>query len=125
MKIVKEFREFIIRGNVIDLAVGIIIGSAFGKIITSAVEDVVTPLLLKPALKAVGADNIAALTWNGIKYGNFLSAVIDFLCIAAVLFIIIKVANKMKKEEPASSEESLTTILLMEIRDAIIRSQKK
>lgn len=125
MKIVKEFREFIIRGKVIELAIGIIIGSAFGKIVTSAVEDVITPLLLKPALKAVGADNIAALTWNGIKYGNFLSAVIDFLSIATVLFVIVKIVNKLKKEEPLSSEESLTTILLMEIRDAIIVSQKK
>ncbi len=90
MGFVKEFREFALKGNVIDLAVGVIIGAAFGKIVTSLVEDVITPLLLNPALKAVGAENIAQLSWNGVKYGNFLSAVISFLCIALVLFLIIK-----------------------------------
>ncbi|GAB0157214.1 large conductance mechanosensitive channel protein MscL [Chryseobacterium sp. Alg-005] len=119
MGFIKEFKEFAFKGNVIDLAVGVIIGAAFGKIVTSVVEDVITPLLLSPALKAMGADNIAALSWNGVKYGNFLSAVINFLCIAFVLFLIIKSANKLKKEDPVSSESSLTEILLMEIRDEL------
>ena len=103
-----------------DLAVGVIIGAAFGKIVTSLVEDVITPLLLNPTLKAAGAENIAKLTWNGVAYGNFLSAIINFLCIAMVLFWLIKGANKMKKEEPVvEAGPSSTDALLMEIRDEL------
>ncbi len=120
MGFAKEFKEFAFKGNVIDLAVGVIIGAAFGQIVTSLVEDVITPLLLNPALKAVGAENIASLTWNGVKYGNFLSAIISFLCIAFVLFLIIRTANKMKTEEPAApAEPSSTDVLLAEIRDEL------
>ncbi|MBE2273665.1 MAG: large conductance mechanosensitive channel protein MscL [Flavobacteriales bacterium] len=120
MGFVKEFKEFAFKGNVIDLAVGVIIGAAFGKIVTSLVEDVITPLLLNPTLKAAGAENIAKLTWNGVAYGNFLSAIISFLCIAMVLFWLIKGANKMKKEEPvADAGPSSTDALLMEIRDEL------
>lgn len=120
MGFVQEFKTFAFKGNVIDLAVGVIIGAAFGKIVSSLVEDVITPLLLNPALKAVGAENIAQLSWNGVKYGNFLSAVISFLCIAFVLFWLIKGANKLNKpveEVPAgpSNEE----VLLTEIRDLL------
>ena len=121
MGFVKEFKEFAFKGNVMDLAVGVIIGAAFGQIVSSLVEDVITPLLLNPALKAVGAENIASLSWNGVKYGNFLSAVISFLCIAFVLFMIIKAANKMKTEEPEAppAEPSSTDLLLTEIRDEL------
>lgn len=116
----KEFKEFALKGNVIDLAVGVIIGAAFSKIVTSLVEDVITPLLLNPALKAMGAENIASLSWHGVKYGNFLSAVISFLCIAFVLFMIIKTANKFNKTpEDAPAEPSSTDILLTEIRDEL------
>jgi large conductance mechanosensitive channel len=90
MKFIQEFKTFAFKGNVIDLAVGVIIGAAFGKIVSSLVEDVITPLLLNPALDAVGAKNIAQLSWHGVTYGNFLSAVISFLCIALVLFWLIK-----------------------------------
>ena len=120
MGLVKEFKEFAFKGNVIDLAVGVIIGAAFGKIVTSLVEDVITPLLLNPTLKAAGAENIAKLTWNGVAYGNFLSAIISFLGIAMVLFWLIKGANKMKKEEPVvEAGPSSTDALLMEIRDEL------
>lgn len=120
MGFAKEFKEFAFKGNVMDLAVGVIIGAAFGKIVSSLVEDVITPLLLNPVLKAVGAENIASLSWNGVKYGNFLSAIISFLCIAFVLFMIIKAANKVKKEEPAApAGPSSTDTLLMEIRDEL------
>lgn len=120
MGFVQEFKEFAFKGNVVDLAVAVIIGGAFGKIVTSLVEDVITPLLLNPALKAAGAENIAKLSWNGVTYGNFLSAVISFLCIAFVLFLIIKAANKMKKpaeEAPAGPTEDQK--LLTEIRDLL------
>ena len=120
MGLVQEFKTFAFKGNVIDLAVGVIIGAAFGKIVSSLVDDVITPLLLNPMLEAVGAENIAQLSWNGVKYGNFLSAVISFLCIAMVLFWLIKGANKLNKpveEVPAgpSNEE----VLRAEIRDLL------
>lgn len=120
MGFVKEFKEFAFKGNVIDLAVGVIIGAAFGKIVSSLVEDVITPLILNPALKAAGAENIAKLTWNGVAYGNFLSAVISFFCIAMVLFWIIKLANKVnKKEDPAPAGPTEDQKLLTEIRDLL------
>ena len=120
MGFVKEFKEFAFKGNVLDLAVGVIIGAAFGKIVSSLVEDVITPLLLNPALKAAGAENIAKLSWNGVAYGNFLSAVISFLCIAMVLFWIIKIANKVnKKEAPAPAGPTEDQKLLTEIRDLL------
>lgn len=120
MGFVKEFKEFAFKGNVLDLAVGVIIGAAFGKIVSSLVEDVITPLLLNPALKAAGAENIAKLTWNGVAYGNFLSAVISFLCIAMVLFWIIKLGNKVnKKQAPAPAGPTDDQKLLTEIRDLL------
>src|SRR5690606_21193983 len=126
MKFFQEFRAFAFKGNVIDLAVGVIIGAAFGKIVSSLVEDVITPLLLNPALDAVGAKNIAQLSWHGVTYGNFLSAVISFLCIALVLFWLIKAANKVV----APTEAAAPTItkeqeLLTEIRDLLKAKQSE
>lgn len=122
MGFIKEFKEFAFKGNVMDLAVGVIIGAAFGKIVSSLVEDVITPLLLNPALKAAGAENIAKLSWNGVAYGNFLSAIISFLCIAFVLFWLIKMANKVNRPaEEAPAEPSSTDVLLTEIRDELRR----
>ncbi|QDP86142.1 large conductance mechanosensitive channel protein MscL [Chryseobacterium sp. SNU WT5] len=120
MGIVQEFKDFAFKGNVMDLAVGVIIGAAFGKIVSSLVEDVITPLLLNPALKAAGAEDIAKLSWNGVMYGNFLSAVISFLCIAIVLFWLIKGANKMQKPAPEAAPAGPSQEeLLMEIRDLL------
>jgi large conductance mechanosensitive channel len=123
MGFVKEFKDFAVKGNVIDLAVGVIIGAAFGKIVSSLVEDVITPAVLAPALKAAGAENLEQLKWGTIKYGNFLSQVITFIIIALVLFVLIKVVNRMKKKEeaapstpPAPTKEE---ILLTEIRDLL------
>ncbi|MBW8359167.1 MAG: large conductance mechanosensitive channel protein MscL [Weeksellaceae bacterium] len=120
MGFVQEFKDFAFKGNVMDLAVAVIIGTAFGKIVSSLVEDVITPLLLNPALKAAGAENIATLTWNGVKYGNFLSAIISFLCIAMVLFWLIKGANRFNRPAevvpPGPTNEE---ILLTEIRDLL------
>lgn len=117
----KEFKEFAIKGNVIELAVAVIIGAAFGAIVTSLVDDVVTPLLLTPALKAAGVANIDDLSWGAVKYGKFISAIIKFIFIAFVLFLMVKGINKMKKEEvveaPAATPEDIT--LLREIRDAL------
>ncbi len=124
MGMMSEFKEFISKGNAMDLAVGVIIGAAFGKIVTSLVEDVITPALLTPALKAAQLENIEQLkTDGGILYGKFLAAVIGFIVIAFVIFILVKGLNSMRRkkaEEPAappapSNEEKL----LMEIRDAL------
>ncbi|WP_410221226.1 large-conductance mechanosensitive channel protein MscL [Pedobacter sp.] len=125
MGFVKEFRDFAVKGNVIDLAVGVIIGGAFGKIVNSLVEDVITPAVLAPALKAAKLDNLAQLTIPGtaIKYGNFLSTVISFIIIAFVLFLIIRLVNRMKKkEEEAPATPAAPTqeqVLLTEIRDLL------
>ena len=121
----KELKAFLLRGNVVDLAVAVIIGAAFGAIVTSLVNDIITPLILNPALKAAGVDKIAELSWNGVAYGSFLSAVINFIVIGTVLFFIVKAAEKAqnlgKKEEAVEEEEAAPTQeeLLTEIRDLL------
>jgi large conductance mechanosensitive channel len=121
MGFVKEFKDFAMQGNMVDLAVGVIIGAAFGKIVTSLVEDVITPLLLAPALKAAGVDNLDKLQSGGVFYGKFLAAILAFIVIAFVLFLIIKAVNSAKKkqaaEAPAAPPADIT--LLTEIRDAL------
>ena len=118
----KEFKEFAVKGNVVDLAIGVIIGGAFGAIVSSLVGDVITPLLLAPAFKATGAENLQDLVWNGVAYGKFLAAMINFLCVAFVLFMLVKGINKFKKkEEPAPEAPAGPTQeeLLTEIRDLL------
>lgn len=122
MGFLKEFKEFAVKGNVVDLAIGVIIGGAFGAIVSSLVTDVITPLLLTPALKATGAANLEGLVLNGVAYGKFLAAVINFLCIAFVLFMLVKGINKLKKKEeeaPAAPAGSTQEELLAEIRDLL------
>ncbi|HIK16611.1 MAG TPA: large conductance mechanosensitive channel protein MscL [Leptolyngbyaceae cyanobacterium M33_DOE_097] len=92
-----DFQKFINQGNVLDLAIAVVLGGAFGKIVSSLVEDVITPALLNPALKSAGVNQIQNLTYNGIKYGLFLSAVINFLLIALTLFILIRAIEKGKR----------------------------
>jgi large conductance mechanosensitive channel len=123
---IKEFKDFAMRGNVVDLAIGVIIGGAFGKIVGSLIDDVITPLLLKPALEAAHLSKLEDLTVLGsVKYGVFLSAVINFVIVAFVLFMIIKGMNAAKKKEEATAapaaapEPSNQEKLLMEIRDAL------
>lgn len=129
MKFMKEFKEFISKGNVMDLAVGVIIGGAFGKIITSLVNDVLMPLI-GIVLGGNRIDNLSILLNNTgnpetdvvLRYGAFLQNILDFLIIAFAIFILIKAINKMKRQktveetevEPVISEEVL---LLREIRD--------
>jgi large conductance mechanosensitive channel len=124
MGMMSEFKEFVSKGNVMDLAVGVIIGAAFGKIVTSLVEDVITPALLTPALKAAHLENIEQLkTDGGILYGKFLGAVIGFIVIAFVIFLLVKGVNSVrKKQEDAPAGPPVPTNeekLLMEIRDAL------
>ena len=118
-KFLEEFKAFAIKGNVIDLAVAVIIGGAFGAIITSLVADIITPLILNPALKAANVENIAQLAWNGVKYGSFLSAIINFLIVGTSLFFVVKAAEKAmpkKEEAPAGPTQEE---LLAEIRDLL------
>ena len=128
MGFVKEFKEFAVKGNVLDLAIGVIIGGAFGKIVTSMVDDIITPAILNPAMKAINAENLSQLVVPGtaIKYGNFLSSTISFIVIALCLFLVIKGINKLKKDEPKEvvpAGPSSTDALLMEIRDELKKKQ--
>lgn len=118
----KDLKDFLLRGNVVDLAVGVIIATAFGAIVTSFVNDIITPLLLNPALKAANVDRIAELSWNGVAYGSFLSAIINFIVIGTVLFFVVKgiekAQNLSKKEEVAEEAPAGPTELevLQEIK---------
>jgi large conductance mechanosensitive channel len=133
MSVVKEFRDFIARGNVVDLAVGVIIGAAFGKIVTSLVEQVVMPpiglllgevdfsdlkLILKPADLAAKTDEVAIL------YGAFINTVIQFVIVALAVFLMVKLVNKLRRNEAAEPDAAPaaptpTELLLTEIRDAL------
>ena len=130
----KEFKEFAMRGNVVDLAIGVIIGAAFGKIVTSLVNDVLMPpigLLLGNVdfgnlfvnLKG-NYETVEAATSAGapiVKYGLFINTVIDFVIVAFVIFLVVKGINRLKKKQEAAPPPGPSTQekLLMEIRDAL------
>jgi large conductance mechanosensitive channel len=142
MSMMKEFREFALKGNVMDLAVGVIIGAAFGKIVTSMVDDVIMPVVGKftggldfanyylplaevpagtePTLAAVREAGVPVIAW-----GNFLTVVINFVIMAFVIFQMVKMMNRMKRQQeaapatPAATPEDI--MLLREIRDAVRR----
>lgn len=130
--IVKEFQQFAMKGSVVDLAIGVIIGGAFGKIVTSLVSDVIMPPIgvllggidfsnLVITLKGAG-DSTEAVT---INYGLFLNTLIDFLIVAFVIFIIIKQVNRLKKKEEAKPDPIPEDIILLrEIRDLLKKSKK-
>lgn len=133
MGMVGEFKEFIAKGNVLDLAVGVVIGAAFGKIVSSLVDGIIMPLIgtltggvnvsdwkyvLSPAqLDATGKETAAEVA---VRYGDFLQQIVNFLIIAFVIFLVIKAYNRMRKpaeEAPAAPAEEV--LLLREIRDAL------
>ena len=123
MSFIKDFKAFAFKGNVVDLAIAVIIGAAFSAIVSSLVKDIITPLILTPALDAVGAKNISELKWGEVTYGNFLAAVINFLVIALILFIIIKKVVNFQKKEAQKPEPppvlSSTDKLLTEIKEEL------
>ena len=136
MKLVDEFKAFIMRGNVVDLAVGVIIGAAFGKIVTSLVNDIFMPIIgmilgnvdftsleIKLGEPVEGAEQAA------IKYGMFIQEIVNFLIISLCIFMVIKLIAKMKKkkeEEPAPAPEpTKEEVLLTEIRDALNKMADK
>lgn len=131
MSLASEFKAFVLRGNVLDLAVGVVIGAAFGKIVTALVDNVIMPpigLMIggvdfsawKWILKSAGADGKGEVA---IQIGVFLNTIIQFLIVAAAIFLIVKIVNAMvKKQEAAPApppEPTTTEKLLMEIRDAL------
>ena len=133
VKIVKEFKEFISKGNVLDLAVGIIIGGAFKSIVSSFVEDILMPFISLilgniniAALKVVLRQAVGDTPELALRYGLFIQGIIDFLIIAFVIFMIVKLVNKARKkseaaaeEPPAEPEPTKEEILLTEIRDLL------
>lgn len=119
MGFIKEFKEFAFKGNVIDLSIGIIIGAALSAIVKSFVDDIITPLLLNPALEKANVKNITELSWEGVKYGNFLSSVITFFIVACILFILIKTVNNRKKKTKTLPTQTEDQKLLKEIRDLL------
>jgi large conductance mechanosensitive channel len=93
-----DFKNFIMKGNVLDLAVAVILGGAFAKIIESLIKDIITPAILTPLLDAAKLKDIAELSFGAVKYGLFLSALINFLLIAAVIFIMVRAYENAKKK---------------------------
>jgi large conductance mechanosensitive channel len=131
MSLASEFKEFAMKGNVVDLAVGVIIGAAFGKIVSSLVGDLFMPVLGK-AIGGVNFSDLAVTLGKDptgkdvlVKYGSFLQTCFDFLVIAFVLFLAIKGINKLKKppaaEVAAAPVETRETVLLEEIRDLLAK----
>jgi large conductance mechanosensitive channel len=136
MSIVKEFREFAVKGNVVDMAVGIIIGAAFGKIVSSLVSDVVTPPLgyliggvdfkkLAVTLPAL-TEGVEPVT---IRYGAFLQATFDFLIVALAIFVLVKLINRLRRREEAKPPAAppippRQEVLLEEIRDLLKQQQR-
>ncbi len=139
MGFLKEFKEFAMRGNVVDLAVGVVIGAAFGRIVTSLVDDVIMPPIgyvtggvdfsnLKYVLQE--ANEAAGLTEVSISYGNFVNSIIQFLIVAFCIFLVIKGINSLNREKPAEEAEEAAPpaptneeVLLSEIRD-LLRSKQ-
>lgn len=125
--IIAEFKEFIMQGNVMDLAVGVVIGAAFTAIVNSLVEDIINPLigLLGGDALVDGASSLSYTFANGItmNYGNFIGAIINFLIVGFVLFLIVKAFNKArnakKEEEPEEEAPSAEVELLTEIKDIL------
>ena len=132
MGMVSEFKEFAMRGNVIDLAVGVVIGAAFGRIVSSLVDDLIMPVLgklvggvefstlaivLEPARVGADGKEIAAVL---LRYGNFIQSVFDFVLVAFAIFLFVKAINKLhRKQEAAPAPPAADIVLLTEIRDAL------
>ena len=121
MSLIREFREFAIKGNIVDLAVAVIIGAAFGKIVSSLVEDIVMPWI-----GSFGRVDFKSLMWQvgdaRIMYGKFLQTCLDFLIIAWVVFLLVKAVNRLRREAPAApAAKPRQEELLEEIRDLLKR----
>jgi large conductance mechanosensitive channel len=121
MSMIQEFKAFAMKGNVVDLAVGVIIGAAFGKIVASLVEDVIMPLV-GTLLGGINFSGLAIVVNSAtIKYGKFLQTCLDFLIIAWAIFVAVKLINRLRKEEPAPAPAAppKQEVLLEEIREIL------
>ena len=136
MKLVDEFKAFVMRGNVVDMAVGVIIGGAFGKIVTSLVNDIFMPIIGMilgnvdfTSLEIKLGEPVEGAQQAAIKYGMFIQEIVNFLIIALCIFMFIKLITKMQKkkeEEPAPAPEpTKEEVLLTEIRDALNKMANK
>lgn len=118
-----DFRDFILRGNVVDFAVAVILGGAFNGIVNSFVQDIITPAILSPAIKAAGVDKLSDLSISGIKYGLFLSSVINFVVIAFCLFLMIRsfeaVKRKLIRQEEMAQAEA-EAVAVEEVKQEIV-----
>lgn len=125
VKMIRKLRDFLFKGNVLDLAVAVVMGAAFNAIVTSLVSDIITPLILNPVVKAANVENLSKLSWNGIAYGSFLSAVINFIIVGTTLFFVVKAAGnatahgQKQAEEAAEEADPSQEELLAEIRDLL------
>ena len=120
MSFIKEFKIFIMKGNILELAIALIMGVAFGKIITSMVDNILMPIIGSFIGKSF---NTLTAKINGvdIKYGLFIQAAVDFVIIAFIVFLVVKAMNRIKKKDAIVAETSSTDKLLMEIRDTLNR----
>ncbi|MEY4549989.1 MAG: large-conductance mechanosensitive channel [Pseudomonadota bacterium] len=131
MKALQEFKAFAMKGNVVDMAVGVVIGAGFGKIVSSLVADILTPVLglliggvnfsnLKVTLREAAGDKVPAVTWN---YGSFIQTIFDFLIIAWAIFVLVKLITRLQRQPPPAPAvpppPGPEVVLLTEIRDAL------
>jgi large conductance mechanosensitive channel len=125
----KDFKTFVLRGNVVDLAIAVVVGTAFNAIVASLVKDVFTPLLLRPAMTALRAERWEELAWNGVMFGRFQSAVLEFIVTAFVLFLFVRALNaahsraKPVEVAAAAPQPPAEVALLTEIRDLLKRDR--
>lgn len=137
MSMLKEFKEFAMRGNVIDLAVGVVIGAAFGKIVTSLVDQIIMPLIgmvtggidfasekwvLKPADVSNPAHKVAEVA---VQYGAFINTLLQFVIIAFAIFLVVKAINKLTRRQPVTAAPAADVLLLTEIRDLLKNSPER
>lgn len=129
-KFLQEFRQFALKGNVMDLAIGVIIGAAFGSIVTAFTEDFINPIIACIGGAEVGGTIQIGNTGNYINWGHFVTAIINFIIMAFCIFLMMKAVNKImtigkKKEEAKPTEPPKQEVLLTEIRDLLKENAKK
>ncbi len=123
--LIGDFKNFIMKGNVLDLAVAVILGGAFAKIVESFIKDIITPVVLAPVLKAAKLEDIALLSAGGVKYGLFISALINFLLIALVIFLVVRsfetAKRKLSRQEALAETAADPVVVQQQLIDSIDR----
>jgi large conductance mechanosensitive channel len=125
----KDFKDFVLRGNVVDLAVAVVVGGAFNAIVASLVKDILTPLLLRPVMTALHAEHWEDIAWNGALVGRFFGSVLQFIVTAFVLFLLVRAVNaarnrtRVAEPEAAPLPTPAEVVLLTDIRDLLKRDR--